>query len=273
MYRRRPGMAFRFILGQQNRGCHRLVGATIDQRGFRPIRNCEQLDCLRNLCWGIVLLFLLSGSTASALSTEYLITGGRVEVSVSVGGTTVGSTLSSSLSGSFTTDAVARSLNNFSIVLEPDLVLNLSSPYGGYDSITIESARLSAGLGFSSTLLAATGDSYTVLALPLTVDGLWGGTATGGAQPAVSGQSITYSVPVMTAVLGSAPMVYVNAVTLNSLNGSAFGEAADLVITASIQVDSATVIPEPGTGLLLTSGLLILRLRRRAFSRVHASIC
>ena len=273
MYRRRSGSAFRLILSQHTRSCDRFAGDTVDQRGFRLIPNREGSHCFRTFGWGIAFLLLFSGSTASALPTEYLITGGEVEVSVSVGGATVGSTLSTSLSGSLTTDAVAGSLDDFSIVLEPNLVLNLSSPYGGYDSITIESATLSAGPGFSSTLLAVTGGSYTVLASPLIVDGLWGGTATGVAQPSVSGQSITYSVPVMTAVLGSVPRVYVNAVTLNSLDGSAFGEAADLVITASIQVDSVTVIPEPGTGLLLASGLVILRLRRRAFSRVPASIC
>ena len=272
MQRCRPGMASRRILSQQNRGNPRVTGDALDHSGYRPIRNRPHSDCLSALVWGIALL-LLSGTTASALPTEYLITGGEVEVSVSVGGTTVGSTLSTSLSGSLTTDAVAGSLDDFSIVLEPNLVLNLSSPYGGYDSITIESATLAAGPGFSSNLLAVAGGSYTVLAFPLTVDGLWGGAATGGGQPPVSGQSITYSVPVMTAVLGSAPMLYVNAVTLNSLDGSAFGEADDLVITARIQVDSATVIPEPGTGLLLASGLLILRLRRRAFRRVPTSIC
>ena len=67
----------------------------------------------------------------------------------------------------------------------------------------------------------------------------------------------------MTAVIGNAPLIYVNAVTLTSLDGSLFGESNDLVVLASINVDSAIVIPEPQTALLLGFGLLGLGLRRR----------
>ena len=211
-----------------------------------------------------VLLGGLSGSSpSSAAPVSYEITAGNVVLSVSVAGTILGTTVSPALTGTFTTDDAAQTLNDLSITLDPNILMNLSTAYGGYDNVTIQTATLSSSPGFSSTLLASGSSTYTVLASPLEVTGLWAGANSGGSPPPVSNQPITYSVPTMTAVLGVSPMISISAVTLNALDGATFGESDDLVVLASINVTGATVIPEPGTGALFALGLMGLGLRRR----------
>jgi hypothetical protein len=172
-----------------------------------------------------------------------------------VGGVIIGSNTSSLTNGSFTLDASSQSLDDFSITLEPDQILNLSSPYGGYDTVTIETATLSAQPGFLSTLIGSTGGSYTVLASPLGVNGSWGGSSSTGALSPVSNQPIVYSVPSLTAMIGSGPTIFINAITLNSLDGAFVGESEDLVVIASVNISSAVVVPESSTAFLLGIGL------------------
>ncbi|MDG2052039.1 MAG: PEP-CTERM sorting domain-containing protein [Myxococcota bacterium] len=220
---------------------------------------------------GLVLRWaLLAGlgfapaSAAWAAPVSYAITGGSAVLSVSVGGTVLGTTVSPALSGTFTADSAAQNLTDLSIELAPNIIMNLSAAYGGYDTITIESAALDAEPGFSSTLLTSGASTYTVLASPLEVTGLWGGSHSGGGPPPVSNQPISYPVPSMIASLGISPMISISAVTLSSLDGSVFGEANDLVVVANLNVNSVTVIPEPGTGGLFALGLGGLWLHRRS---------
>ena len=210
----------------------------------------------------VLSLSVLYSSAASAVPVQYSVTGGSVTLAVSVGGVIVGSSVSPLTTGAFTTDDSAQSLNNFDITLDPNIVLNLSTSYGGYDTVTIESASLQSQAGFASSVIASAGSSYTVLSSPLAVNGLWGGSSTSGVPAAVTNQPITYPVPSMTAVVGGASMIFVNAVILNSLDGTLFGEAEDLVVIASINVDSAIVVPEPSTALLLLVGLGLLAVRK-----------
>ncbi|MAI26350.1 MAG: hypothetical protein CMN75_09970 [Spirochaeta sp.] len=202
-----------------------------------------------------LLLGVFFSSGAWATPVSYSVTSGSVVTSVSVGGVIIGSNTSSLTNGSFTIDASSQSLDDFSITLEPDQILNLSSAYGGYDTVTIETATLSSEPGFFSTLIGSTAGSYTVLASPLGVNGSWGGSSSTGALPPVSNQPIAYSVPSLTAVIGSAPTIFINAVTLNSLDGAFVGESEDLVVIASVNISSAVVVPESSTALLLGIGL------------------
>ena len=211
-----------------------------------------------------VLTCWLSGaSPVFAAPVSYAITAGNVVLSVSVGGSILGTTVSPALSGTFTSDDTAQTLNDLSITLDPNILMNLSTAYGGYDNVTIQTATLSSSPGFSSTLLGSGSSTYTVLASPLEVTGLWAGANSGGSPPPVSNQPIAYPVPTITAVLGVSPMVSISAVTLNALDGATFGESDDLVVLANINVTGATVIPEPATGALFALGLMALGLRQR----------
>ena len=154
-----------------------------------PGCSCVRERTYRHRVKWAALLALLAGlfvsSKAMAVPVSYSVTSGSVNLLVSVDGVVIGTNVSALTNGSFTIDTSAQSLDDFSITLEPDLILNLSTSYGGYDTVTIESATLSAQPGFSSTVIATASSSYTVLASPLGVVGSWAGLNSGGVPPPV----------------------------------------------------------------------------------------
>ena len=186
---------------------------------------------------------------------------------VIVGGVVVGGAFSPGLSGTLTLDPVAQTMDSLNLILDPNIALTLSTPYGGYDQINIETASLTSNVGFGAILPPSTGgSSYTVFVGPLTVDGSWGATDSSGTNPVASGVPISYPVPSLSAVVNTAPLVSIVGVTLNALDGATYGEASDLTVLANFAVNNVVVIPEPGTALLVGSGLLILAARRRRLS-------
>jgi hypothetical protein len=129
----------------------------------------------------------------------------------------------------------------------------LTSPYGGYDDITIETVSLSDAVGYVSTLLSSIGSTFQVLAGPLDVAGSWGATDSTATNPPQSGVPIAFAIPsLISAVNGSVTM---NGVTLALLDGTPFGESEPLQIIADIQV---LFVPEPTTALLLGLSLAAL---------------
>jgi hypothetical protein len=206
--------------------------------------------------------------SASAAPILYDVTGGSVSITVLVGGLVVGSTVSPGLSGSLTLDSATQTMDSLNLVLDSNIALSLSSPYGGYDEITIEQASLTSDVGFGEILPPTSGgsSSYTVFVGPLTVNGSWGATDSSGTNPDASNVPITYPVPLLTAVVNSSPLVSIVGVTLNALDGASYGEASDLTVLANFSVNSVVLIPEPGTALLVGSGLLILAARGRRLS-------
>lgn len=211
-------------------------------------------------------LVVLVGSPppVSASPITYNVTGGSVSILVFVGTTMVGQTASSGLGGSVTLDPVAHTMESLNLVLDPNIPLSLSAAYGGYDEITIEAASLTSDVGFGALGAPSLGpSSYTVLVGPLTVNGSWGATDSTLTNPPQSGVPISYAVPSLTAVVGSFPLLSIVGVTLNSLDGTSYGEASDLTVLANFTVNSLVVVPEPGTAMLLGLGLAVLAASRR----------
>ncbi len=212
---------------------------------------------------GLVLSFGTS-RPASAAPILYDVTSGSVSITVLVGGVVVGSTISPGLSGSLTLDSAAQTMDSLNLVLDPNISLSLSTPYGGYDEITIETASLTSDVGFGPIMPPSPGGSgYTVFVGPLTVNGSWGATDSSGTNPVAGGVPISYPVPSLSAVVNTSPLVSIVGVTLTALDGATYGEASDLTVLASFAVNNVVVIPEPGTALLVASGLLILAARHR----------
>ncbi|MDE0884805.1 MAG: hypothetical protein OSB70_04675 [Myxococcota bacterium] len=211
---------------------------------------------------------LLSGLpvAASAAPVTYNLTGGTANITVMVNGLVIGSAISPTLTGSVTLDAVTPSIDAIDVTLASNILLNLSTPYGGYDQITIETASVvdAAGYGPTAAPVATGTGSYTTFAGPLDVSGSWGATdSTGTAIPAtVSGIAIAYQMSQMTAVVGPGPNVSITGVTLHSLSGAAYGEASDLTVVAVLNL-FATPVPEPSSGLLAAWGLALLAGARR----------
>ncbi len=214
---------------------------------------------------GLGVLFMLClPSGASAAPILYSVTGGSVQITVMVGASIVGQTTSPGLSGTLTLDDVAHSLDSLDLSLDPNIGLTLSAPYGGYNLITIESASLTGDVGFAPLGTPVVNpSSYSAAAGPLTVNGFWSATDSGGINPPAPSTAIAYAVPVVTAVVNTSPFVSISGVTINSLSGVTFGEASDLTVLASFVVTSVTVIPEPGTALLAGFGLVLMAASRR----------
>ena len=225
----------------------------------------ERIWLAAALLCGFVSLFASSVIAAPIL---FAVTGGTASISVVVDGVEIGSAENVAVSGSLTLDNAAHSLDLLSIALDPNVVLNLSSAYGGYDQITIEAASIVSDAGFGPTLPSVVNspNSFTAFVGSLTVSGTWAGTDSTGVNSPVSNIPIAFPVPTFTAVIGTNnPTISIEGVTLNALNGATFGEPRDLVVLASFTMFA---VPEPRTGMLVMLGMTLLaRSRRRAQPR------
>lgn len=225
-------------------------------------------DCRRVQVGISVLVLVLAGwlslvvSSARAAPILYTVTSGSATVEVLVGGISIGKATNVGVSGSVTVDAGVLVLDSLNLSLAPNISLTLSTPYGGFDQITIEAASLTSDLGFGSVLppVPVSPSTFGVYVGSLTVSGSWAAADSGGVNPSVSGIPITYPVPALSAVVSTAPLLNVQSVTLTALNGADFGESQDLVVLANFAVFA---IPEPGTGLLAGLGLALLAASRR----------
>jgi hypothetical protein len=250
---------------------------------IRFARLCGLLVVGKDPCFGVRslsiwagLLAVLAGSVlfggasvARATPITYTVVAGTLNISVLVGGTQVGQANGVDLSGTFTVDAAAHSLDSLNLILDPNIALPLSVSYGGYDQVVIESASLTSApapaFGPTSPSVVTSPSSFTAFVGPVLVDGSWGATDASGTNPPASGQPISFSIPSMTAFLAPSPLLTLTGVNLNHLPGGTFGEAQDLVILGSFQV---TAVPEPGSALLLGLGFVWLaRSSARSASR------
>ena len=212
----------------------------------------------------VATLLWLVASASHAAPVAHGVSSGNATIRVLVGASEIGSTATSLVAGSVTSDVAAQSLDALNIVLGPNIPLALTSPYGGYDDITIETVSLSDAAGYTSTLLSSVGSTFQVLAGPLDVVGSWGATDSTSTNPPASGVPIGFdalSVALLSVVNGSVTM---NGVTLALLDGTPFGESEPLQIIADIQV---VFVPEPTTALLL--GLSLAALSASTRQRRH----
>jgi len=160
---------------------------------------------------------------------------------------------------SVTVDTAALTLDAIRIVIAPTTI-SLSTSFGGYDEITVESAILEGTPSFATTASIGIPSLFTAVAGPLTVTGSWGATDSSGTNPATTGNPIVFDVLSLIAIVNVSPAVELDQVTINSIDGTPFGEPGKhLAIVASYSV----LTPEPGTGLLVALGLAALAWRRR----------
>ena len=219
------------------------------------------------LGFGAVLLLLGLPLSASAAPITYAVDGlSSVSITVFKGVTLLGTT-AGQLTGSITLDNVAQTVNALSLTTSADIQLTLSTPYGGYDQITINSASLNSDIGFGALAPALQiGSAYQSLAGSLNVQGSWSATDSFGVNPAETGVPINFAVQSVTSVVDASFFtVTINQVTLNTLAGASFGEPENLTVYASYLLSTSTLppIPEPGTALLTGFGLVLMAASRR----------
>lgn len=227
------------------------------KRGQRPVPS--GLYCLAGVLLAGVLL--MAAGSAGAASIVHPVAGGHVDIDVRLNGVSIGSATGVPITGvSVTADTSALNLEAVEIAIAPNTPISLNQSFGGFNEITVESATLSSTVGFTTLSSAGIPSSYMANAGPLEVNGTWGADDTMGSNPSVSGVPITYDVLAITGIVNSSPFLLIDGVTINSLDGTAFGEpGSNLAIVASYYV----ITPEPGTGLLAALGLVILGGSRR----------
>ena len=189
----------------------------------------------------------------------YPVVGGFVDIDVKLDGVVIGSSTGVGLMGdSITMDTAALTLDAIRLEIAPTTI-SLSTAFGGYDEITVESAILEGTMVFATTASTGVPTLFTVVAGPLVVNGSWGATDSNGINAATSGNSIVFDVLSLIAIVNTSPAVEIDQVTINSIDGTPFGEPGKhLTIVASYNVQT----PEPGTGLLVALGLVVLAARR-----------
>lgn len=209
--------------------------------------------------------FVIGAVSAGAAPSVYPVTDGYVNIDMQLNGTSIGSALGVPLTGvSVTADTAALTLDAIELTIAPDVEIVLSQPFGYYDQVTVESATLVSLPAFSAPSGSGTSSLYTVNGGPLRVTGSWAGTDSTGTYLPVTNQLISYDVLAITAVVSSNPFLAINSVTINSLEGTSFGEPSqNLTILASYFVAT----PEPGTGTLMAFALVVIGWRQRRKAR------
>lgn len=235
-------------------------------------------SCAQSLSARLALAMALAGglvlpaASASATPEVHAVTGSHVDIDVKLGGAVIGSATAGITGDSITIDADPGVLTIDAIRLEiAATTISLSQPFGGYDEITVESAVLEGAVGFHTSISSGVPSLFTAVAGPLTVTGSWGATDSTLTNPDTSGNPITYDVISLIAIVNQNPLVEMDSVTINSIDGTPFGHpgehltiVANYVVTGSLGGGGG--LPEPGTGLLFSVSLMLLA-RRRASGR------
>jgi hypothetical protein len=212
---------------------------------------------------------LLTAPAVQAIPIVYAITGGYVDIDVKLGGVTIGSAPGVALLGdSVTVDDTALTIDAIRIDIA-SMMITLSQPFGGYDEITVESASLEGDPSFATSTSGGIPSFFTAVTGPLTVTGSWGATDSSGTNPPTSGNAITFPVLSLIAIVNTGPLLELNSVTINSIDGTPFGHPGEhLTIVGSYFVETNLLnAPEPGTGLLFAVGLVVLAAWRGPRSR------
>jgi hypothetical protein len=212
----------------------------------------------------VILVVCLGASAHATAAPIYTFTTGTATVTVTAGGVELtgpgGAVLD--MSGVFVEfDDGIPLLVDFSMTITPGQMFTLVTPYGGYDEITIESAELTPGVGYSQVSGTDLGGGfYSVSVVGVLVDAIYGASFSGGPPPTpVAGVALPFTTFMAASIQvtgsGEFSMVPIDFGSLPVFPG----ETDPLVITADITWSG--IVPEPGATILLGLGLMRLSAR------------
>lgn len=209
---------------------------------------------------------ILAVGTAQAAPITYNFVTGSASLIVQKSGGAILATPTLDFDGAFAEfDAATVQLTDLSFTLTPGQMFTLSSPYGGFDQITVDMAELKPALGYAPTTGTGTNPYFGVGGGPMEVVAEYMASFSGGPPPLPAMAPVTVPIPSLTGqvTLGAMATFEISGVTLGILPAASFpGETEDLIILANVVWDGqAEPVPEPTVvGLLsLACGFLLLR--------------
>lgn len=195
----------------------------------------------------VLVLGLLVPIAASSTPATYTFTGGSVDVTGTVGASTLFTETGIPLTGDFVIfDDAVPSVDDLSFTGGPSGLITLSSAYGGFDGFTLDAFTVLPGTGFGTIAASGGPTTFAVTVGPVDV------TAT--ATPfvgAVAGPTIPFA-GTTAAISGTidigAGTLALTGVTLLVVGGIP-GEPVPLIVKGDFLFTG--MVPEPGLALML----------------------
>jgi len=223
---------------------------------------------MRARCFGRLLLIAAAVSltaSAQAAPITYLFTSGQVTLTGTVGGNPVAGPVTVPLTGSAVqVDEPGTTLNYIILTIGTSGPISIAPPYLGYTSINIDNATLSAFAGSLSLFDPGPPAGYNYSIGPVNVAGQFDAT---NLNPFLNltNQPFGFSNPSASGTLyvDTNVALALDGITIGSIDPDGPGGMDPLVLKGDFIFEGA--VPEPGTAILLSLGLVgLARTARRS---------
>jgi len=219
--------------------------------------------------WVVSLTLVGLGAAAQATPITYNFTSGQVVITATVSGSPVAGPVTVPLNGMQVTLNEPSTLTSLSLSMGSSGPVTISPTYLGYNSVTVNFATLTASGGSLSLFDAGPPQGYNYAIGPVGVSGQLNATNVNPINN-LTNQPFSFSNPTATGQLfvDTNVAMALDGITIGSIDPDGPGGAPPLVIKGDFTFEGApTVVPEPGTALLVGAGFLGIAARRRSAKR------